>query len=167
MRTAGGMTWRAPALAAMILMVTAALLTTGCGDDGKDTAGDAQLGALEIRYSVAVTELVYPLDTGDDIATPASGMHYARLLIEVTNESSQELVVSPANLQLEATDGARYDFDLEYEDDDIMPTVVTISPGASSTGAVVFQLPLDAKPAALVEELRGRQTRVELPAASD
>ncbi|MHB1002303.1 MAG: DUF4352 domain-containing protein [Thermoleophilia bacterium] len=143
------------------------LLLTGCGDDSDVTPGDAQLGALEIRYSVAVTELTCPIDTDDDIASPASGMQYARLMVEVTNESSQELIVSPANLQLEATDGARYDFDLEYEDADILPTVVTISPGASVTGAVVFQLPLDAEPAALIEEFRGRQTRVELPAASD
>lgn len=166
MGTADGMTWRAPALAALFLTL-AALLTTGCGDDSNQTAGDAQLGALEIKYTVDVTELVYPLEPGGDVAAPANGMNYAWLMVEVTNESSQELIVSPANLQLEATDGMRYVFDLEFEEDNIMPTVVTISPGASAAGAVVFQLPLDTGPAALVEELRGRQTRVELPAASD
>ena len=163
-RRSGGKHRLHPAL--IIILALVVVTMTSCADGQEPSGGDAQLGDFEVKHSITAIRLEAPLAVGDDVTTPNPGMEYVQVELVIINESSRELIISPADIKLEVDDGTRYNFDLEFADTDVMAAINTLGAGASLSGAVVYQIPRGAQPAALVEQMSGRQTRIELPPAS-
>ncbi|RJQ47151.1 MAG: DUF4352 domain-containing protein [Gaiellales bacterium] len=152
-----------PGIMLAAALVVAAALWSGCGGEEEPSGGDAQLGELETRHVIEVSGVEFPLEGGDGMPSPDSGMQFALIDVAIINESSRELVVSAASLQLETDDGSTYGFDLEFEGESILPALSTIGPGGEASGSLVFQIPLDARPTALIDTIGGGQDRIELP----
>jgi hypothetical protein len=147
-------------------MIIAALIAiamiSGCDEEETDDPGDAQLGALDIKHSITVNQVINSLPTDDEPPASDPGMQYARTAIVIANQSSQELIFSPANLSLETEEGDVYSYDYDFTGADVLPSVSTIGPGAELAGIVVFELPISHTPKTLIEDFGGQQIRIDL-----
>jgi hypothetical protein len=140
-------------------------ILSGCGDDEVEDPGDAQLGAVEAQHTLTVNQVIHPLKPEDTLPVPEPGTHYALVDITVSNESSQELIFSPADLQLETDDGSLFSYDFDFEGEEALAAVNTISPGGELSGAVAFEIPMSLTPEKLIDLIGGNLTRIDLPQA--
>jgi hypothetical protein len=139
-------------------MVQGALAAQARPLSRQDNAGAAvpYVGpAGEELARLTVEEMIEPFGEYDPGAPPARGNHYALVLLSIENRAPQPLVIDPATILLQDTDG----FLVSPEPAALSPdgaagtaalSYTELAPGATTTGALVFPVVNAAQPARVV-----------------
>lgn len=161
---------------AVILAVLLMFAASGCGREKaapvpatgtqKQAAGAGQestaTGSADGR-TVYIEEFVCPYIQEGQGAALTPGMITAFLLVKVENTSSSDHVVGPDDFTLETESGESFSAVTGYRVANAINADVTIAPGASYTGALLFDIPDDIRVVNLVDSSSPLPLIVPLP----
>lgn len=163
--------WKSIGYKQVLLVLSIAALPlifslAGCGEKKvSDIIDEAEQKIAEKidDHEITLGELVCPITPDNAGDAAPEGLVLANVEVTVKNNSEVPYVADSSNFKLEDENGTLYDA-VEYDGPGAMPSYETIGEGEEVTGIVVFEVPADANPVAVVEELTiGEPKRVELP----
>ena len=155
-------------LMVILVLATVPLMfgLAGCGEeDVSDIIDDVEKKINEEigDHEITLGELVYPFTPDNAENAAPEGKVLANVEVTVKNGSDVPYVANWDNFKLEDEDGTLYD-SVEYDGPGAMPSFETIDKDEEIVGIVLFEVPPEADPVAVIEELAiGEAKRVELP----
>jgi hypothetical protein len=100
------------------------------------TAGDKQ-------HKVTIVQIQENATSTNEFERPPSGQRYYALTVVVENPGKHE--ISLGDWKLRATDGSEYDDTIVSGLGDLLPSVMSLTPGGKTQGVVVFAIPATAQ----------------------